>query len=665
MRTYAPITRLLVANRGEIASRVFRTCRGLGIGTVAVHSEADAALPFVREADRAVALPGNAPAETYLRIDAVIAAALTAGADAVHPGYGFLAENPAFAQRVIEAGLVWVGPSPEAIRAMGSKIGARDLMSSAGVPVLLGEHLGAGTSEELEQAGRRIGFPLLVKASAGGGGRGIRAVQTLAELDPAVQGAQSEAASAFGDPTVFLERYVPSARHVEIQIIGDSHGRVVALGERDCSVQRRHQKVIEEAPSPAVDGEVRAAMSDAAVAAGQALSYEGAGTVEFLLTPEGEFFFLEVNTRLQVEHAVTELVTGIDLVALQILVAEGAALPTEIGDAPPAGHAVEARLYAEDAARGFLPSTGTLARFSVGPDVRVDASVESGSTVSPYYDPMLAKVVAHGPTREAAIRKLADALARAELHGVVTNRDLLVRVLRHEEFVAGQADTSFLDRVGLDTLARPLLDQEQERWALAATALAAQARSRRDARVLARAPSGWRNVPTVLQERTFEAPTLGQTPVRYRLDRGGRVEVLEVGDVKLDVTVADCQPELVALVCDGVCVRHRVHLAGNGVAYVNTSDGQASFGPVSRHPARESAQERGALTSPVPGTVTRVLADVSSMVSVGQPLLVIEAMKMEHEIVAATDGELVALHVGVGEHVEAATPLATISPVEA
>ncbi|TAL24352.1 MAG: ATP-grasp domain-containing protein, partial [Frankiales bacterium] len=429
-----PITRVLVANRGEIARRVFRTCREMGIGTVAVFSDADADAPFVREADRAVHLPGNAPADTYLRGDLVVAAAVRAGADAVHPGYGFLSEDAGFAQAVLDAGLVWIGPPPAAISAMGSKLAAKAMMADAGVPCLAGVDATGLADDALVKAAEDIGYPVLVKASAGGGGRGMRIVSAEAELVAAVTGAQREAASAFGDGTVFLEKYVERPRHVEVQVLADAHGSCVALFERDCSVQRRHQKVLEEAPSPAVDDGLRTRLCEAAVAAAQAVGYTGAGTVEFVLSPDGTPAFLEMNTRLQVEHPVTELVTGLDLVRLQLLVAQGEPLPAEVLQARIQGHAIEARLYAEDPARGYLPVTGTLHRVEIpcGAGVRVDSGVESGSVVSPFYDAMLAKVLAHGATRAEASARLAAALAGARLHGIRTNRDLLVRVLRSE-----------------------------------------------------------------------------------------------------------------------------------------------------------------------------------------------------------------------------------------
>ena len=443
------ITKLLVANRGEIAARVMRTAHALGVGTVAVYSDPDADAPFVALADEAVRLPGATPTETYLRGDLVIAAARATGADAVHPGYGFLSENAGFARDCAAAGLTFVGPTPDAIASMGSKLEAKALMAAAGVPVLPGATVTDST--DLSAVAEEIGFPVLVKAAFGGGGRGMRIVRSAAELRDAVDGARREAASAFGDGTVFLERFVEDPRHVEVQIVGDTGGEVVHLFERECSIQRRYQKIVEESPSPAVDETLRAELGAAAVAAGKAIGYTGAGTVEFVLEQGARrcsFFFLEVNTRLQVEHPVTELVTGLDLVALQLRIAEGHPLPAEVLGAAITGHAIEVRLYAEDVPAGYLPATGTLHRFAIPAlrGVRVDAGVTDGSVVSPHYDPMLAKVIAHGATRAEAARTLARALAQAAIHGVTTNRDLLVGILRDEEFLAGRTDTGYLPR---------------------------------------------------------------------------------------------------------------------------------------------------------------------------------------------------------------------------
>ncbi|HEV2361860.1 MAG TPA: biotin carboxylase N-terminal domain-containing protein, partial [Acidimicrobiales bacterium] len=469
----AMIRRLLIANRGEIARRIIRSAAAMGISTVAVYSDADEAMPHTRDADLAVRLPGSSAAETYLRGDLIIAAARASGADAIHPGYGFLAENAGFARACEAAGLIWVGPPASAIEAMGSKLSAKALVSAAGVPVLesvavasavgsagasaVGSAASAaddGPTLDLAAAGERIGFPLLVKASAGGGGRGMRVVRSAGELAGAVESAGREALAAFGDGTVFLESYLEGAHHVEIQVLADAHGGCVSLFERDCSVQRRHQKIIEECPSPVVTPELRAAMGSTAVDAARSVGYVGAGTVEFLMSPStGRFVFLEMNTRLQVEHPVTEMVTGLDLVRLQLEVAEGAVLPAAVHEAVargPVGWSVEARLYAEDPGQDWRPSTGRLHLFSV-PETgaRVDAGVETGSVVSPYYDPMLAKVIAVGSSREEACRILARTLAEARVHGVTTNRDLLVGILGDAEFLSGAADVQYLERRGV------------------------------------------------------------------------------------------------------------------------------------------------------------------------------------------------------------------------
>ncbi|HEX5497283.1 MAG TPA: biotin carboxylase N-terminal domain-containing protein, partial [Mycobacteriales bacterium] len=492
------ITRLLVANRGEIARRIMTTCRALGIGTVAVYADADADAPHVAEADVAVRLPGSAPADTYLRADLLLAAAGRTGADAVHPGYGFLSENAAFARAVADAGLVWVGPPAAAIAAMGSKLRAKELVVAAGVPAL--PTLPADGPDSPDGPGAPAGsgfdFPLLVKASAGGGGRGMRVVRDAGSLAGAVASARREAAAAFGEDTVFCEPWLEPCRHVEVQVVADTHGRVVALGERECSIQRRHQKIVEETPSPAVGPVLRERLCRAAVAAAGAVGYTGAGTVEFLLAPDGRFFFLEMNTRLQVEHPVTECVTGLDLVRLQLEVAEGAPLGF---DTPPAprGHAIEARVYAEDPAAGWRPSTGVVstvevpgvvARFAppAGHGVRLDSGVADGSTVGSHYDAMIGKVIAWAPDRPAAARMLAAALAGARLHGVTTNRDLLIRVLRHPDFLAGSTDTGFLD--AHPEVTEPLLGAAGVRLAALAAALAGMAGRRAGARVLGMLP---------------------------------------------------------------------------------------------------------------------------------------------------------------------------------
>jgi propionyl-CoA carboxylase alpha chain len=652
------ITRVLVANRGEIARRVFRTCRELGIGTVAVYSDADADSPHRAEAERAVRLPGSAPSDTYLRADLLVDAARTAGADAVHPGYGFLSENAAFAQAVLDAGLTWIGPPPAAIAAMGSKVEAKKLMAAAGVPVLPELDPATVTGSDL---------PVLVKASAGGGGRGMRIVRTLAELPGAVESARAEAGRAFGDPTVFCEPFVEAGRHLEVQVLADAHGTVWSLGERECSIQRRHQKVVEETPSPMVDDALRAELSAAAVAAAKAIDYIGAGTVEFLARPDGTFWFLETNTRLQVEHPVTECVTGVDLVAEQLRIAAGERLPSTPPE--PHGAAIEARLYAEAPAAGWSPRPGTVRRFAVPaadvefdglarPGVRLDAGVVDGSVVGISYDPMLAKVIAWAPTRAEAAARLAAALAGARVHGLTTNRDLLVRTLRHPDFLAGRTDTAFFDRIGLDVLAAPLAGPDEVELAALAGALATAAARRRDARVLGELPSGWRNVPSQFARTAFEVT--GRTvEVGYRHTRDGLL--VEGRD---DVVLLSAGPDEVVLEVAGV--EHRLHAFGTESGDVDVEgDGWAvSLTALPRFSDASAQVAEGSLVAPMPGTVTAVHVAVGDEVSAGQPLLVLEAMKMQHPVVAGTAGVVRSLDVVPGAQVDAGTVLAVIEAGE-
>jgi propionyl-CoA carboxylase alpha chain len=663
MSTGRPITRVLVANRGEIARRIFRTCRDLGIGTVAVFSDADADSPHRADADRAVRLPGSAPADTYLRADLLIAAARAAGADAIHPGYGFLSENADFAREVLAAGLIWVGPPPDAIAAMGSKVAAKQRMAEAGVPVL--PELDPATVTEAD-------LPVLVKASAGGGGRGMRVVRALADLPGEIAAARAEAAAAFGDPTVFCEPFVEAGRHIEVQVLADTHGTVWSLGERECSVQRRHQKVIEETPSPMVDDALRAELSAAAVAAAKAIDYVGAGTVEFLADAASSsgpprFWFLETNTRLQVEHPVTECVTGLDLVACQLRIAAGDRLP----DAPPpaSGAAIEARLYAEDPAAGWRPAHGPVRRFAVPgvraefdipdrPGIRLDAGVVDGSVVGVAYDPMLAKVIAWAPTRAEAAARLAAALAGASVHGPTTNRDLLVRALRHPEFLAGRTDTAFFDRIGLDVLAAPLAGPAERELAVLAAALAGAAARRRDAPVLGGLPSGWRNVPSQPQRVAFEVA--GEVvEIGYRHTRSG----LQV-EGRADIALVSATPGEVVLEVAGV--EHRLRAFGTESTEIDVDgDGwSVSVRPLPRFPDPAAALAEGSLTAPMPGVVVAVHVVEGERVEAGRPLLVLEAMKMQHPVVAPAPGVVRSLHVAAGDQVDAGAVLAVIDPDE-
>ncbi|MCX4800849.1 ATP-grasp domain-containing protein [Streptomyces sp. NBC_01214] len=627
------LTSLLVANRGEIAVRIFRTARALGLATVAVHSDPDADALHVRDADAAVRLPGAAPADTYLRGDLIIKAALAAGADAVHPGYGFLSENADFAREVLAAGLTWIGPSPEAIEAMASKTRAKELMRTAGVPLLDPVDPAAATPADL---------PLLLKAAAGGGGRGMRVVRDLDQLKEALDAASAEARSAFGDGEVFAEPYVERGRHVEVQILADTHGTVWALGTRDCSLQRRHQKVIEEAPAPGLPAGLRESLHTAAVAAARAVSYEGAGTVEFLVTADGRPYFLEMNTRLQVEHPVTEAVFGLDLVALQLRVAEGEALPP--APPQPTGHAVEARLYAEDPAQDWRPQTGVLHTLAIPGEIRVDTGFTDGDTVGIHYDPMLAKVVAHAPTRAGAVRALAAALAGARIHGLTTNRELLVGSLRHPDFAAGQLDTGFYDR-HLDTLTGSAPDATPA----ALAAALAEAAPGPDAPLAARL-GGWRNVRSQPQTRRYTVAGTEYEVQYHPVNQPG-------------VRVLSAERHLVTLEVDGI--RRTFHVkrnSNNTEVYVDSALGAHTLIPVPRFPDPQDRTEPGSLLAPMPGTVVRIAegAAPGSPVTAGQPLLWLEAMKMEHRILAPASGTLTALHVATGQQVEFGALLAVV-----
>lgn len=644
------ISTLLVANRGEIACRVFRTCRALGIATVAVYSDADAGALHVREADTAVRLPGAAPSDTYLRGDLVVAAALAAGADAVHPGYGFLSENAGFAASVRDAGLVWVGPPVDAIELMASKTRAKELMAAAGVPLLAPVDPAGARAEDL---------PLLLKAAAGGGGRGMRIVRELGDLPGELTAAAAEALSAFGDGEVFAEPYVERGRHVEVQIMADEHDGVWALGTRDCSLQRRHQKVIEEAPAPGLDDALRGRLRDAATAAARAVGYRGAGTVEFLVTADGRPYFLEMNTRLQVEHPVTEAVFGLDLVALQLRTAEGEPLPA--AEPPtPSGHAVEARLYAEDPARDWQPQTGALLSFDMPdePGLRLDTGYTGGDTIGVHYDPMLAKVIAHAPTRTEAVRLLARALERARIHGPVTNRELLVRSLRHPDFVAARLDTGFYDR-HLEALTAEA-DEADVRLAATAAALSEAARNATSTTSGFVRFGAWRNVPSQSRLRRYRSEPDGREyEIAYRTTRDG-VSVDEEG-----VRVVSAGRIRVVLESAGV-TSHFDILRRRDRLYVDTATGSYAFTALPRFTDPAERTEPGSLLAPMPGTVVR-LADglaAGSAVEAGQPLIWLEAMKMEHRILAPASGTLTALHAAPGLQVEVGALLAVVTDAQ-
>ncbi len=621
------IDKLLIANRGEIARRIIRTCRSLAVSPVVVFSDADATAPFVCEADDGLRLPGNTAADTYLRGELIIAAALELGAHAVHPGYGFLSENAAFAQAVLDAGLIWVGPPPAAIAAMGSKIEAKKLVRAHGVPVAPDN-----TVETLDE----IGLPALVKASAGGGGRGMRIVRDASELAEAIASAEREALSSFGDGTVFVERYIEGARHVEVQVFADTHGNAVALGERDCTIQRRHQKVVEEAPSPAVHPALRERMFAAAVAAAKAVGYEGAGTVEFMLDRSGNFSFLEMNTRLQVEHPVTEMVTGLDLVALQLRVAQGEPLPDALLEGVAcSGHAIEVRLCTEDPYRGYLPSSGTFTEvaFPAIDGLRIDSAIESGSTVSPFYDSMVAKVIAHGATRADAARTLKVALQRATITGPVTNRALLIDLMDRLITIDDEVDTGWLDRQALGDAPQPSALQ------IAAAALAT-VRAASDARF----PIGWRNNPS--QPHT---QAIGDHTVAYRFDRAGQLSYLTIDGEQLVVD---------ARLIDSL---QRIHVkVEDDIAYA--AGGLFALPVPPRFTMPDDAGRAGSTVAPMPGKVVQLLVAVGDTVAAGQALLTLEAMKMEHQVVSPTAGVVAEVFVQPGQQLDGGQPLVKVDP---
>ena len=647
------IKKLLIANRGEIARRVMRTCRALGISPVAVYSDADANAPHVADADEAVRIGPPPSLESYLSIDRLLAAAKATGADAVHPGYGFLAENADFAERCAAVGLTFVGPPAEAIRRMGSKVGAREIMAAAKVPVVPGTS-GAGLDDTaLQKAAQKVGFPLLIKASAGGGGKGMRLVREPAALADSLAAARREAQRAFGDDTLLVERYFDAPRHIEVQIFGDTHGRVIHLFERECSIQRRFQKVIEEAPSPVVDADLRARLGAAAVAAGEAIGYVGAGTVEFIVDQSGGFYFLEVNTRLQVEHPVTEAITGLDLVALQIRIAEGEPLPATLASVAIDGHAIEARLYAEAPARDFLPATGRLVLWDPPhlPGVRWDSGVERGSEVSVHYDPLLAKVIAHGPTRGVAIDRLTAALRGLAVGGVTTNRDFLLAVLAHPEFRAGAIDTHFIDR-HLPAAAREAApDAAADRLHAIVAAIDGHQRRRAasDSPLPASIPSGWRNNRWRPQDVTYAIG--GETlEVRYVAEADGSF-IVECGETGGRALCMQWSPDAMALELGGVRRRFAVAVDGDTI-HLHGPLGGATLVEQPRFSSRDGDELMSGCLAPMPGIVRQVLVKPGDKVEKGTVMVVLEAMKMEHPLTANAPATVTAVRVEVGQMVD-------------
>jgi len=647
-----PFHRLLIANRGEIAARIIRSARALGVHTIAVFSDADAGAPYVAMADEAARLGPATPSASYLNIPRILEIASERDAEAIHPGYGFLSENPDFAAAVEAAGLVFVGPSAASISLMGDKAAAKARMQKAGVPCVPGYDGEAQDDATLQRAADDLGYPLLIKATAGGGGRGMRAVQQSDDFPDALSAARREAAHAFGDDGVLLERLVTHARHVEIQIFADSHGDVIHLGERDCSTQRRHQKVLEECPSPAVDASLRASMGEAAIAAAQAVDYVGAGTVEFLLDDEGAFYFLEMNTRLQVEHPVTEMVTGLDLVRMQLEVAGGAPLPVRDSLTEPCGHAIEARVYLEDPYAGFMPDAGIIAAFvpPTGAGVRCDVGIQAGQVASGDYDPMVAKIIAHGPNREVARRRLCAALHETTLLGPTSNRHWLVQVLEHPAFVAGDVRTDFLDSPSAAALFEPPLLSSRE--------LAVAAALRVGTRFGAQ--TGWRNAHPFVQtlrlcvdDATHEVVlALGEQPHSLTVRVGDVVHVVELRNERTP------RPQLLL---DEAPVALSVGWNRDEIVFC-IGGRERRCTPWSPSSSANAGDADGTVNAPTTGTVLRVEVAPGDTVAAGQPLLVVEAMKLETSIVAPVNGVVDEILASPSHQVKKGALLVRITP---
>jgi geranyl-CoA carboxylase alpha subunit len=649
-----PFHKILIANRGEIALRVMRTARRLGFATVAVYSDADADAPHVRAADQAVRIGESLPSQSYLRIDAIIAAAKTTGADAVHPGYGFLAENEDFAIACRAAGLVFIGPSPESIRAMGNKAGAKAIMQEAGVPCVPG-YQGADQSDATMLAeAERIGFPVMIKAVAGGGGRGMRLVTDAASFAGHLRSARSEAQSAFGDATVILERAIVDPRHIEIQVFGDRYGNAIHLGERDCSVQRRHQKLIEEAPSPAVTPTLRARMGEIAVAAVKAIRYEGAGTLEFLLDPAGQFYFMDMNTRLQVEHPVTEAITGLDLVELQLRIASGEPLGIVQDDVGFSGHAIEVRLCSEDARHEFMPQSGRMVQWQPVDALRVEHALESGIEIPPFYDSMIAKVIVHGATRDEARRKLIHGLEQTVAFGVTTNQAFLTSCLRHEVFTRGGATTAFIGQHAAELLTPPS-PTDASIAELAALLLYVTDRNAppwRPGRSLAATfPVAMR---VAVHEHVLDVEIVRDRDGGYVAGNGAgecRFEIDELGDRHIRFRTHGAMAS-VAFHRDG----DTLYILRNGETF--------AIRDLTRAPPERAVANGGdgKVRAAMNGRVVAVLVKPGDLVEAGQPVITLEAMKMEHVHVAAVSGIIASLAVEEGEQVTTGKIVAEIEP---
>jgi acetyl-CoA carboxylase biotin carboxylase subunit len=647
------IRKILIANRGEIAVRVTRTCREMGISTTAVYSDADLHSLHVRQADEAVRIGSPAPSDSYLNIEAIITAAKRTNADAIHPGYGFLSENPDFASACAEAGIVFIGPSPDCIRTMALKSVARKTMAAAGLPIVPGYDGDDQSLPVLRSKALEIGLPALIKATAGGGGRGMRVVRSAIELDQAIESARREAENAFGNGALLIEKYVERSRHIEVQILGDHAGNIIHLFERDCSIQRRHQKLVEESPSPAIFPELRRRICEAAVAAGRALKYSNAGTVEFLLAPAGEFYFIEVNTRLQVEHPVTEMVTGLDLVRLQIEIAEGQPLPLKQEDIRQNGCAIEARLYAEDPANNFLPASGRILDWLPPGEIgglRIDSGIERGAEIGIFYDSLLAKLIARGANRTAAVRRLAYALRETTVHGLKTNREFLIRLLEHPAFEAGEFHSEFVSERIERLTSRA--DDTDDKIAAAVVALFVYKTREAGARILPNVAQDFRNNP--YRDPSIRLQVESKTMVVIYRKTGADTFVVTIDDWQSTAQVVAFEPggadgpSAIRVAFDGVQQLIRMADLG-GQYYVTLPSGTRVVTRLARYPAAQPGADVLDASAPMPGLVARVLVSIGQEVRAGDPLVVLEAMKMEQTLRAATDGIVEAVMVRQGE----------------
>lgn len=655
--------KILIANRGEVASRIIRTCRDMNIDTVAVFSDADAKLPYTWEASQAVALGGNTPRESYLDIDKILTAAQKSSADAIHPGFGFLSENAVFAKRVAEAGFTFIGPTPDAMAAMGSKIGAKEMMKKAGVPIIPGYQGDDQNIDVLIKEAKKVGLPCLIKASAGGGGKGLKRCLQESDIRPAIESASREALSAFGDATLLIEKYIQNPRHIEVQIFGDTHGNIIHLWERECTLQRRHQKVVEEAPSSFLTEKTRGKITMAAIKAAQSVNYTGAGTVEFVVDPHGEFYFLEMNTRLQVEHPVTEMITGLDLVRLQIEVAQGLPLSITQKDVVAQGHSMEVRLYAEDPAHDFLPTTGRIFQLELPQTsgIRYEMGLQEGDEVSVYYDPMLGKIIAHDQNRVACMQKLAAALRQIRIFGSTTNLGFLTQLITHPDHVAGHFDTDFIER-HLKTLCAPETAEQRAQDLIAATLFTYADSAKRLKKNQMTPMAGFRNAVPLTQKLKLKYNTM-IFDVAYRVDSAELLTfTFWLEGQEFSVSLDKLANNSLWFSVNGL--RHHFTVAqdhSRDTVWIHNGTATQSVTIITLRHGPSTTHTHGELTAPLPGKILKIFVKNGDAVKAGDPLMIVEAMKMEHPIKANQDGIIAKLYYNINDLVKLGDVLAEIS----